>query len=245
LELLMRKNLHYDWHWFWSTGTGEIGNNGIYPLSAVRRNLGQKTLPKWVMSLGGRFLFDDDGQTPNTQIALYQFDPGPLLIFELRNLPSTTGPKLSPTKAKFEKGEEPIGSGGPGGNYTAHLANFFEVMRSRKTSELRAPLLEAHISTALVHLANISYRLGAPRKVDAAREAVQDRGPEAVEVFDGFREHLVANGVDFRTTDVIIGPWLEVDPGNECFVGNSPLVTKANALARGQYRKPFVVPEVV
>jgi hypothetical protein len=118
-------------------------------------------------------------------------------------------------------------------------------MRSRKTSDLRAPLVEAHLSTALVHLANISYRLGAPRTADAAREALQDRGAAAVEVFDGFREHLVANGVDFQTTEVVAGPWLEMDPKTERFVGGGETVARANELARGQYREPFVVPEVV
>ena len=69
--------MHYDWHWVWPTGTGEIGNNGIYALDAARLQLGLNTLPRRVMSLGGRFLFDDDGETPNTQIALFQYEPGP------------------------------------------------------------------------------------------------------------------------------------------------------------------------
>ena len=94
-------------------------------------------------------------------------------------------------------------------------------------------------------MANISYRLGTPCSVAAAREAIQDQGSEAVEVFDGFREHLKINGVDFAKTEVTVGPWLEMDPQTERFVGSSDLVAKANALARGQYRPPFVVPEAV
>ncbi len=248
---LMRKNLHYDWHWVWPTGTGEIGNNGIYPLDAARLRLGQR-LPKRAMSLGGRFLFDDDGRTPNTQIALFQFDPGPLVIFELRNLSSKEGPKMARPRAKYERGEsrlpDPQGPEGGRGGFSAHkghLANFLAAVRSRKTSDLRAPLIEGHLSTALVHMANISYRLGTPRSADAAREAVRDQGSEAVEVFDGFREHLKLNGVDFAKTEVVVGPWLEIDPNTEWFVGGSELVAKANALARGRYREPFVVRENV
>jgi hypothetical protein len=64
-------------------------------------------------------------------------------------------------------------------------------------------------------------------------------------VFDGFREHLKVNGVDFAKTEVVVGPWLEMDPKTERFVGGSEVVAKANELARGHYRKPFVVPEVV
>jgi len=253
LEPLMRRNLHYDWHWVWSTGTGEIGNNGIYPLDATRLRLGQSVLPKWVMSLGGRFLFNDDGQTPNTQIALFQYDPGPLVIFELRNLSSKQGPKLAPSKAKYEKRESGLPSpqgpaGGDRGGFSAHkghLFNFISTVRSRKTSDLRAPLIEGHLSSALVHMANISYRLGTPRSVDAARESVQDRGSEVVEVFDGFREHLKVNGVDWDKTKMVVGPWLQMDPKTERFVGGSEQVAKANELARGKYRKPFVVPESV
>ena len=252
LAPLMRKNLHYDWHWVWPTGTGEIGNNGIYPLDAMRLQLGQSVLPKRVMSLGGRFLFDDDGETPNTQIALLQYDPGPLVIFEVRNLPSEKGPKTMDSKAKYEKGESRMpraqGPAGDTGGFSAHkghLFNFVSAVRSRKTSDLRAPLIEGHLSSALVHMANISYRLGTPHSAEAAREAVQDQGSEAVEVFDGFREHLTVNGVDFAKTQVVVGPWLEMDTQTERFVGNSPLVAKANELARGTYRTPFVVPETV
>jgi hypothetical protein len=250
---LMRRNLHYDWHWVWPTGSGEIGNNGIYPLDDVRLRLGQNVLPRRVMSLGGRFLFDDDGETPNTQIALFQYDPGPLVIFELRNFPSEEGPKTAATRAKYDEGESGLpGPSGPAGGSTGgfsghkgHLFNFVSTVRSRKTSELRAPLIEGHLSSAMVHMANISYRLGTPRSVAAAREAVQDQGSEALDVFDGFREHLRVNGVDFSKTEVVVGPWLDMDPKTEQFVGGSPLVAKANELARGHYREPFVVRDVV
>ena len=249
---LMRRNLHYDWHWVWATGTGELGNNGIYPLDAMRLHLGQNTLPRRVMSLGGRFLFDDDGETANTQIALFQYDPGPLVIFELRNLPSEKGPKTSGTKARYEQGDAGLpGTAGKEGDrggfsgHKGHLFNYVSAVRSRRESDLRAPLIEGHLSSALVHMANISYRLGTPCSVAAAREAIQDRGSEAAEVFDGFREHLTANGVDFTKTQITVGPWLEMDPQTERFVGSGDLVAKANALARGQYRPPFVVPEVV
>ena len=76
------------------------------------------------MSLGGRFLFDDDGETPNTQIALFQYDPGPLVIFELRNLPSEKGPKTTGTKARYEQGDAGLpgtaGTEGDRGGFSAH-----------------------------------------------------------------------------------------------------------------------------
>jgi len=252
MQPLMRRRLHYDWHWVWPTGTGEIGNNGIYPLDALRLRLGQGVLPKRVMSLGGRFLFGDDGQTPNTQIALFQYEPGPMVIFELRNLPSDKGPKTAPTKIKCEGGESGLpGLSGPAGDqggyprHKGHLFNFLSAVRSRNRKDQRADVLEGHLSTALVHMANISYRLGTLHSDDEARDALEDRGREAVETFDGFREHLKVNGVDFSKTEVVLGPWLEMDSRKERFVGSSDLVARANQLLRGSYREPFVVPERV
>jgi predicted dehydrogenase len=252
LQPLMRKNLHYDWHWVWPTGTGELGNNGIYPLDDLRLRLGQKTLPKRVMSLGGRFLFDDNGETPNTQLALFQYDPGPLVIFELRNLPSDKGPTLVGSKGVYERG--PANLPGPAGEFRGtgefsghkgHLFNFISAVRSRNVDDLRADVLEGHLSTALVHTANISYRLGTEHSVDEVREAVKDRGSEAVDSFGRVQEHLVANGVDFSKSKVVVGPWLEMDAVSERFVGDSEIVRRANELARGHHRKPFEIPEEV
>jgi hypothetical protein len=252
LDPLRRKNLHYDWHWVWSTGTGELGNNGIYPLDACRLALGQKVLPRRVLSLGGRFLFHDDGETPNSQMALFQYEPGPLVLFELRNLPSEKGPKTVGPLMKCEGGESPLPtpSGPPGdtGGHPAHqghLYNFLQAVRSRQVSDLRADVLEGHLSTALVHIANISYRLGTPHSPESVREALQDRGSEAVEAFERFREHLVANGVDFSQAEIVLGPWLEMDSEREQFIGNSEVVAQANQLLRREYREPFVVPEKV
>lgn len=90
MEPLMRKNLHYDWHWVWSTGCGEIGNNGPHQLDVCRWVLGKRQLPKQVMSIGGRFGYDDDGQTPNTQIAIFDYETVPI-IYEVRGLPTRKG----------------------------------------------------------------------------------------------------------------------------------------------------------
>jgi hypothetical protein len=252
LEPLRRKRLHYDWHWVWPTGTGEIGNNGIYPLDACRLALGQSTLPRRVMSIGGRFLFDDDGQTPNTQIALFQYEPGPMIIFELRNLPSKKGPKTLGTKMKCRRGESglprPAGTPGKTGGFPAHkghLFNFISAVRSRKVSDLRADVLEGHLSTALVHMANISYRLGTLRSPKEAQEAIAPRGSEAAATLARCQEHLAVNGVDWSKAKFVVGPWLEMDPKTEQFVGDTEIAARANQLARPPYRKPFVIPDKV
>jgi predicted dehydrogenase len=114
---LMRKNLHYDWHWVWATGCGEIGNNGPHQLDICRWVLGQTGLPSRVMSIGGRFGYDDDGETPNTQIAFYDYQPAPI-IYEVRGLPRKKGDSamdvyrgVSSTGVVMQSGRE-----GPGPN---------------------------------------------------------------------------------------------------------------------------------
>src|SRR5262249_17478984 len=70
---LMRKNLHYDWHWFWDYGNGDLGNQGIHEMDKARWGLGKNELPKSVRSLGGRVGYEDDGETANTQICVYDY----------------------------------------------------------------------------------------------------------------------------------------------------------------------------
>ena len=97
----------------------------------------------------------------------------------------------------------------------------------------------------MVHMANTSYRLGTSLSVAAVRDAIKDRGSEAVEVLGRFQEHLEVNGVDFSQSEIVLGPWLEMDSERERFTGDSDLVQRANEMLRGSYRKPFVVPEHV
>jgi hypothetical protein len=66
-----------------------------------------------------------------------------------------------------------------------------------------------------------------------------------VDSFGRFQEHLASNGVDFSKSRFVVGPWLELDPRSERFVGDSEAVRRANELARGHYRNLFVVPENV
>lgn len=101
---LPRVNLHYDWHWQWDYGNGEIGNNGPHHLDVCRWALGQKGLAPKVISFGGRYGYDDDGETPNTQITVFDYKPAPI-IFEVRGLPARTGVEvMSPFRATSKKG---------------------------------------------------------------------------------------------------------------------------------------------
>jgi hypothetical protein len=124
-----------------------------------------------------------------------------------------------------------------GGN---HFENFIQAVRSRKHTDLHADILEGHISAALCHTGNISYRLGKPLSPEAIREATKGNS-DLTETLGRMEEHLGANKVDLHKTPLILGTTLKMNPKAERFTSNH----KANQLLTREYRKPFVVPEKV
>jgi hypothetical protein len=90
---LLRTKLHYDWHWIWETGNGDFGNQGVHQVDIARWFMGENGLPPSAMSfLGGRFGYEDDGETPNSQLVSFQYEKAPL-YFEVRGLPTEAGSK--------------------------------------------------------------------------------------------------------------------------------------------------------
>jgi hypothetical protein len=77
--------MHYDWHWFWDYGNGDVGNQGIHEMDKARWGLQKKTMPLTVVSVGGRLGYVDDGETANTQISVFDYGDSQL-IFEVRGL---------------------------------------------------------------------------------------------------------------------------------------------------------------
>jgi hypothetical protein len=119
----------------------------------------------------------------------------------------------------------------------SHFANFIDVVRSRKQAELKAEVLEGHLSSALCHTGNISYRLGKTHSPEEIREQVRSL-PDLAEAVGRMEQHLGANNVDLRSTPATLGVVLKMDPKTERFEGNR----QANELLTREYRKPFVVP---
>ncbi len=261
---LRREHLHYDWHWDWDTGNGDLGNMGIHFMDACRWGLGQNELPRRVVSIGGRLGYDDDGQTPNTLITLLDYEPAPI-IFEVRGLPKHAsyrrGDWTTPVDETmdFYRGVR-VGAiirceGGHVSGDTAYdrdgrpikkftrrrvstKQNFIDCVRSRRADQLYSGALEGHLSCGLVHLANISYRIGRQTPGDTIRETVRGE-PELSDSFARLEEHLAANRIDLAQESLVLGPVLTVDRKRERFVG--PLSKEANALTTREYRKPFVV----
>jgi predicted dehydrogenase len=192
LHEFTRNRFHYNWHWFWDYGNGDLGNQGIHQVDVCRWGLGV-TYPTKVSATGGHFMFDDDQETPNTLIASYEFDNHGrkvMMEFEVRHWitnkeaglgqgdSNCVGATFYGSKGYLTIDAEEFGKyrtflgkkqePGPAGDYIGdNWANFISAVRSGKHEDLNAPIEEGAISTTLVHLANISYRVGRTLHFDA------------------------------------------------------------------------------
>ena len=251
--------VHYNWHWFWDFGNGDIGNQGIHELDVARWAIQGATLPAKVWSLGGRLGFEDQGQTPNMQMAVYEYGDV-LLVFEVRGL--VDKPKDGPFK--FRVGNEYYTTEGMIANGQFHPRNggkpeklakfnarvtpggpwgsFLSTVRSRKVEECNADVEVAHHSCALIHAANISYRLGEKVPFNGRSQKLGDNG-EVVTTFQNLTNNLKGVGVKLEETSYQLGRTLHLDPKTERFVGEN--AADANSFLTREYRKPFVIPERV
>lgn len=258
---LTRKELHYLWHWVWNTGNGDLGNQGIHEMDLSRWALGDPKLAPRVCSIGGRFAVGDAGETANTQIVFLDYNPAPL-IFEVRGLPRKKGDTSMDNYrgtrigvvVQCEGGYFAAGEGGGWiydkdnnkvkqftGSGGEHHQNFIDAVRSRKVSDLNADIEKGHLSSALCHVGNISYRLGKKMPVDEIKKAIGNA--DLMDSFDRMLEHLKANEVDLEKEPVTMGPMLTMDPQTEMFTGE--LGGMANMYIKRNYREPFVVPDKV
>ncbi len=256
---LYRPQLHYDWHWDFNTGNGDMGNQGIHQMDIARWFLGEDKVSKHVFSIGGRLGYEDAGNTPNTQTVMHVYDKAPL-IFETRGLPKKAGSnKMDRYRGsgigvivQCEKGHVLVPS------YTAatvydrdgnvirqwkgggdHYANFLKAVASRNPDDLNAEVLEGHLSSALCHTGGVSHQLGKKATADEIRDTIKSN-PLFTDSFERMVGHLSANGVDVDEPVLTLGASLEMDQDAETFTN----MDEANALVRRADRAPFSVPEV-
>ncbi len=189
------------------------------------------------------------GDTPNSPVAIFDFGDK-TIVCETRGLKSA--PFHPEIKAMwFFYGSEGIvaetGLYDPEGKLIEafegtsvnHFANFLEAVRTRKREDLRAEILEGHQSSALCHLANISYRLGTRASVEEIRSRLgeAETNAEAREDLERTRHYLAEAGVDLEKTPMTLGRRLLLDGGKEKFLDDP----EADALLTREYRAPFVV----
>lgn len=261
---LMRQRLHYDWHWQWGTGNGDLGNQGVHQLDVLRWAIGANELPRSAASIGGRFGYEDDGETPNTLLTKLEFESAPIL-FEVRGLPGSKEERGDATEWRRSM-DRRLGSAVGAvlhteGGYVVfpsysqavahdatgaiveqwkgaedHFANFIAAVRSRDRNDLNAEIREGHVSAGATHMANTSYRLGAPLVADAIESTVATE-PLLSHGFDRLTAHLAANEIDLERSPLRLGATLRLDPETELYEGD--------VSTRGEYVEGFRIPEDV
>lgn len=245
--------LHYDWHWFWDYGNGDLGNQGIHEMDKARWGLNKQTLPTRVASLGGRFGYEDAGETANTQVCFFDYGDAQL-IFEVRGLPTKdfkgakvgniwqgeNGYVVSPNydSAVAYSPDGQIVEKFKGG--ASHYANFIKAVKSRQHADLNADIEDGHLSSALCHLGNISYRLPMKSQGDGLKMLLnlvaKDLPPQMQDSLTRMLDHLKQNKVEEPALHV--GSMLKFDPKTERFLDHE----EANKLLTREYRKGFEVP---
>lgn len=260
---IYRENFHYDWHWDWNTGSGEMGNWGVHVLDDLRNNvfLDKVTLPKRIMGGGGRMVWNDAGETPNVHFVY--FDTGSIpVVIGLTNLPdgpeSNKSPKapgpgsgyiayceggrLEGQRGKavaFDKDGKVVKSfnGNSGGRL--HQQNFLDAVRKRDSSMLNTEVLVGHHSTGWCNLANVAYQSASTfdrSKLDQVQTADWKALVQEME------KHLGSFSIKLDGEGMKLGPMLTFDPEKERFVGDN--ATVANGFLKRVYRDPFVVPNI-
>lgn len=259
---IFREKLHYDWHWDWNTGSGEMGNWGVHVLDDLRNNVFRDSvaLPKRVLGGGGRIALNDAGQTPNVHFCY--FDTGSIpVVIGLSNLPSEPGAKKSPRHPgpssgyiAYCEGGRYEGQRGRGAAYDSdgklvkefkgngdvkHQSNFIEAVRKQDRSILNAEVAVGNDSTGWCNLANVAFRAGSEFTYEAASAVDLDQWQTLIGEMD---EHVKAHKLALDSDAIRLSPMLELDPKTEQFVGEH--ANAANPLLTREYRKGYEVPSL-
>ena len=262
---VMRPNLHYDWHWDFNTGNGDMGNHGPHEMDLIRYALGDPMRhPKSVQSIGGRFAWDDAGNTPNMQCALFDYGDGIPVIFEVRNLHQKEkdkkfvgafGEQSHPNiivsmergefvggrfKGVFKDNEGKVVHRTKGGD--DHYQNFIDAVRNKDQSIIRSTIESAFYSSCMSHLANISHLVGADATDQEIAANFSDHAV-ATECFQRFNEQLDLWKVDRAKTPWKLGSKLAFDSDAEQFTAGDKF-EEANTLLRRKDRESYQIPEI-
>lgn len=259
-----RNLVHYNWHWFWDFGNGDTGNQGVHEIDVARWAIEGATMPKRVWALGGRLGYEDQGETPNMHLSVFDYEDA-LVVFETRGLVNNekqapgwkfkvkneyyttegmiSGNKFYPYGSDGKPSDKGEGvSGGepdkitPGGPF----GSFITAIRENDASLLNAGVEHGHYSSALCHLGNIAMRVGEEVPFSQKPKHLGD-DPRIAESWDQITGNLEGAGVDLGMTNYQIGPVLEIDQANEQFTNND----EANKLLTRDYREPWVIPNEV
>ncbi len=249
--------VHYNWHWFWKTGNGDLNNQGTHQLDVARWALDKdQTHPVRAMAIGGRFQWNDQGETPNTMFGLAEYPNGQQVFFNVRNVNYKGYERQVENEYYFEDGGKivrgkyypkgskqgetvkvPNGKVTPGGNWAAFIA----AVRAGDPNMANGNVYDAHYGCVLGHLMNNSYRLGKKVPFNASAGKFGDN-KDAHDHFMKLHEVMAGGvGVPENEAEYTVGPWLTFDPRTERCIGEH--AEEANVLLKDTNRKGFEVPD--
>ena len=252
--------VHYNWHWFWKTGNGDLNNQGTHQLDVARWAIdSDQSHPVRVMAIGGRFQWDDQGETPNTMFGIAEYPNEQYVLFNVRNVnykgykhqvfneyyledgSVITGENKYKIRHPGKKAEDLViqpGKVTPGGNW----GSFISAVRAGDPNMANGNALDAHYGCVMGHLINNSYRLG--KQVPFNEKAVSfGDNKDAAEHFLKLHEIMQGGvGIPKDKAEYTVGPWLTFDSKTERHVGDH--AEEANALLKDKNRKGFEVPDL-
>ena len=250
--------VHYNWHWFWKTGNGDLNNQGTHQLDVATWAIDKdQAHPVRSMAIGGRFQWNDQGETPNTMFGLAEYPNGQTVMFNVRNVNYKGYKHQVENEYYFEDGGKIIGGqyyakgsdkgervsvpGGkvtPGGNW----GSFIAACRAGDPNMANGNVMDAHKGCVVGHLMNNSYRLGTKVPFNAKAGQFGDN-KDASEHFLRLHDTL-HNGVGIAEdkAEYVVGPWLTFDPEAEKHTGE--FADEANALLKDENNTGFSVPDV-
>ena len=260
---IMRQKFHYDWHWDFNTGSGEMGNWGVHVLDDVRNNVFQDkvALPRKIMGGGGRVAWDDAGNTPNAHFAY--FDTGSIpVVIGLSNLTNSKASKArsahpGPSSGyiayceggwlegqrgsaeAFDSEGEVIKTFKGNGGLPNHAQNFIDAVRAHDSSLLNAEIQVGHDSTGWCNLANVTYQVGKPFAHTDAAEIDVEVWTKLVGEMESLLER---HEIDIQSEAIKLSPVLELDPKTQRFIGEHS--DEANEFLKREYREGFELPEI-
>jgi predicted dehydrogenase len=226
-----RNRFHYNWHWQWDYGNGDIGNQGAHQMHAARMALGVK-YPTKISSMGGHYIFDDDQETPNTQVSTFEFEDGgkkKLLVFEVRHWMTNNEAGMG-ERADAQSGAsagQPQAIGDIWYGSKGYMATSTGGWRTFMGKE-GAPGPKSEADPGYPGFVNF---------IDVMRS--RKREDQLAEVEEGAISTMLIHlaNISYRT-----GRTLYFDPATYTCKGDA----EATAMfTRGQYRSPFTVPNVV
>jgi predicted dehydrogenase len=268
--------VHYDWHWFWNYGGGDLCNQAIHEIDIARWFLNTQEVSPEVVSVGGRFGYVDCAETPNTFISIHNYAAAPLIteVYGLTSDGKMNGPmnkfgkfKKAPdigivvecengtivvpdynsAQAYDTKGEQTKSYGKSvdqvdlTGGASGHHANWVAAIRKGSSVDINSPVRDCHLSTALVHSANISFRLGAKKSAGEIKDALKASSGLS-EAFGRMAEHLGRNGVNLDESKAVLGAPLTQDTKTELFTGANAEAANRDLVAKRTGRKGFEIP---